>query len=825
MTRPALRLEPLESREVPAVVGGLDPSFGGGGLLGVAVDAGNGDQDTGNAVAVQSDGKIVLAGWATVDGGGNTDFAVIRLLPDGSRDESFGPNGVRTIGFDLGGGNSDQAFAVAIQTDGKIVVVGHATRGATDRDFAFVRLNPDGTRDATFDPQGLGPGKAVIAFDLGGASNRNEDEAVAVAIQPDGKIVAVGSVARSQTDVDFGVARLNSDGTADATFGNLAFGAGKAVVPFDLGGDNEDHATGVVIQPDGRIVVGGRAERDVGDDFAAARLSAAGVLDNSFGADMDGRVVVGFNLGGNNDDQARGIALQPDGKVVLVGTVRQTGTTAAGDRDIGVVRLTADGLPDPAFNPQGLGAGKAAVAFDAAGDLADFGSAVVVDSFGCLVVVGLARTAANGFDFGVARLNVDGTPDTSFGPQGERVIAFNFGGDNSDEARGVAFQPDGRLVVVGTIDRGGTDTDFGVARLIADIGLPGELAVSGAGAVPVFVPGGGGFDTTPVARPTPIAGVAVNSVLADVNGDGTPDLVSGQTAGGDRVVVLDGRDETGGTVLASFSAFGGFGGGVFVAGGDLTGDGRAEVVVSPVLGGLGPRVAVFSGASMVNGTSTPTKLADFNGIADAQTGAADNSPGTIQFVGARVAVGDATGDWIADLAVAAGNNGGPRITIWDGKNVAAANGGTPAAPPLANAFVFEDSQRDGAFVTLGDVTGDGLADLIAGGGPNGGPRVRIGDMAAILAAKNFGKFDDALGVVRSNFLVGDPNSRGGIRVAARDLDGDNLADLVTGSGARLPSQVQVFRGSRLASLTSGVQTGDQVFDPFGAVLADGVYVG
>jgi hypothetical protein len=354
-----------------------------------------------------------------------------------------------------------------------------------------------------------------------------------------------------------------------------------------------------------------------------------------------------------------------------------------------------------------------------------------------------------------------------------------------------------------------------VARIVTSLELPAKLAVGGNtnAAVPVFGTTATGTynNTTPLATVTPIAGTAVNTVLADVNGDGVPDLIAGANAGSDRVVVLSGADPTGATVLAA---------------GDLNNDGKAEVVVSPAAGGRGPEVVVYSGASLTGGTSTPTKLADFNGIADAITGQADNSASTIANVGARVAVGDVNGDGIADIAVAAGINGGPRVTIWDGKNVASApGGGTPAAPPLANAFVFEATQRDGAFITLGDVTNDGKADLIAGGGPNGGPRVRVGDMAAILAAKNFGAFDDQLGVVKSNFFAGDPNTRGGIRVAARDVDGDQIADLVTGSGSGLQSQVQLFKGTKLVTFTSGVQAGDQAFDPFNAVLPNGVFVG
>lgn len=795
MPRPAppLRFEPLEDRVVPAAIGKLDPAFN---TLGANV-AGFGDQDTGRAMVIAPDGKIVVAG-STAGG----DMAVARFNPDGALDTSFGGgDGGLLLSFDL----VEIAYGVAVQNDGKIVVVGETNVGG-DKDFAVARILADGSDfDQTF---GVG-GKTTIDV-RGGAGG--DDTANDVAIQPDGSIVVVGFTTFSSTDTDFGVVRLLPNGDRDPNFG----AGGRLSISFDAGGgNNRDVAQNLVIQPDGRIVIIGSAQTSAStSDFAAVRLQTNGDFDQSFGTGGKLRLDVDPFL---SFESGSAVELDADGNyVVLVGN--------APAHQFAVARLrAADGDGDQSFGTNGVirtDYGSATFG-DIAADLA-------LQPDGKIVVAG--RSTGNVFNgpgnFAVARYLPNGARDLSFNGSGFTTVEFG----GNEQLADVELDAQGRIVLFGSTDASGS-LDFAIARVIATTGLPGPVAVSGVGtgAVPVFAPEAGSvlptYFTSPVANPTPIPGVAVNSALADVNGDGTPDLIVGQTAGGDRVVVLDGRDEAGGTVLASFSAFGGYAGGVYVAGGDLTNDGRADVVVSPVLGGLGPRVAVFSGASMRGATGSPVKLADFNGIADALSGAADNSPGTIQLVGARVAVADANGDGVADLAVAAGNNGGPRVTIWDGKNVAAAGGAVPGRPPLANAFVFEDSQRDGAFVTLGDVTSDGLADLIAGGGPNGGPRIRIGDMAAILAAKNFGKFDDQLGVVLSNFLVGDPNSRGGIRVAARDLDGDGIADLVTGSGARLASQVQVFRGTRLAGLTSGVQAGDQVFDPFGAVLADGVYVG
>jgi uncharacterized delta-60 repeat protein len=133
---------------------------------------------------------------------GYLDFGVVRLNPDGSLDTSFADGGLQSIAFDLGGTNSDLAHAVAIQTDGKIVVAGSVKSSSSDDDFGVARLNPDGSLDSSFSSNG----KRTIFFDLGGDNN---DSAVAMAIQTDGKIVVAGSVQRNSSgDFDFGVARL-----------------------------------------------------------------------------------------------------------------------------------------------------------------------------------------------------------------------------------------------------------------------------------------------------------------------------------------------------------------------------------------------------------------------------------------------------------------------------------------------------------------------------------------------------------------------------------------------------------------------------------------
>ena len=217
-----------------------------------------------------------------------------------------------------------------------------------------------------------------------------------------------------------------------------------------------------------------------------------------------------------------------------------------------------------------------------------------------------------------------------------------------------------------------------------------------------------------------------------------------------------------------------FTGGMFVAAGDFNRDGFDDYVVSPDQGG-GPRVQIHDGR-------TGATIADFFGIDD------PNFRG-----GARVAVADVNGDGTPDLIVAAGFGGGPRVAIFDGKSVAA---GTPTRL-VPDFYAFESTLRNGAYVAAGDVTGDGKADLIFGGGPGGSGRVRMVDGAGLLAAGQIGSLDNDLGIVFNNFIVGDPHAVGGIRVAVANLDNGPYAGVVTGSGEGAGAEVTEYHGADL----------------------------
>lgn len=245
--------------------------------------------------------------------------------------------------------------------------------------------------------------------------------------------------------------------------------------------------------------------------------------------------------------------------------------------------------------------------------------------------------------------------------------------------------------------------------------------------------------------------------VGDVTGDGVPDYVVGTgpsiTAA---IVVINGA--TGNTAL-TYEPFGDFKGGVFVSVGDITGDGINDIAITPDEGG-GPRVTVLQGGKFA-------RIANYFGIEDPAFRG-----------GARSAIGDLNGDGFSELVVSAGFNGGPRISVFDGRALSQGRN----SHPVGDFFLFEETLRNGAYVAVGDVDGDGFSDIIGGAGPGGGPRVLVISGKKLLESGPDGPLP-ALAAPIANFFGGDTNSRGGIRVAAKNLDLDRAADIITGSGA------------------------------------------
>src|ERR1044071_4927541 len=282
-----------------ATDGDLDPTFGIGGMVTTDI---NRSTDIGNAVAIQADGKLVVVGQTYKNNDySNEDFVVTRYNTDGTLDNTFGRGGKVRTDFP---GLAAVPSAVVIQTDGKIVVAGGAFSQFTFAgNFEVVRYKPNGSLDRSFGNGGI----VTTTFPEG-------SYAFDVALQPDGKIIAAGTlfvdfIPGEPSNTDFALARYNPDGTPDTTFGS------GGQVSTDFAGV-EDDAFSVLIQPDGKIVAVGSANRlGTKYGFGAARYLSDGTLDTTFG--VGGKVRTDF--GDQNFDRARSAALQPDGKIVAAG--------------------------------------------------------------------------------------------------------------------------------------------------------------------------------------------------------------------------------------------------------------------------------------------------------------------------------------------------------------------------------------------------------------------------------------------------------------------------------------------------------------------------
>jgi uncharacterized delta-60 repeat protein len=416
-----------------AASGDLDATFGAGGK--VTTDFA-GDRDEAHGVVVQADGKLVTVGGAKTSR--SQDFALARYNANGTLDTTFGTGGKVTTDF---AGNDDQAFAVVLQPDGKIVAAGQAGSGYRGGDFALARYNANGTLDTTFGTGGK------VTTDFAG----NDDQAFAVVLQADGKIVAAG-VAKTSRSGDFALARYNPNGSLDATFGT----GGK--VTTDFAGDT-DEAHGLVLQPDGKLVAAGQASTGYrGKDFALARYNPNGGLDATFGT--GGKVTTDF---AGNDDAAFGVGLQPDGKIVAAG---QASSGYRGE-DFALARYNPNGTLDTTF---GTG-GKVTTDFAGSDDQA---FAVALQANGKIVAAGQASSGYRGRDFALTRYNPNGSLDATFGTGGK--VTTDFAGDD-DQAFAVALQPDGKIVAAGgtntgrsrtdsRTDYGGSDEDFALARYV-----------------------------------------------------------------------------------------------------------------------------------------------------------------------------------------------------------------------------------------------------------------------------------------------------------------------------------------------------------------------
>ncbi len=400
-----------------AADGDLDPTFNGTGI----VTTNNASFEIANDLAIQPDGKIVVAGRAGTSSffdGTLLDFQIARYNPDGSLDTTFGTGGIVTTDIE----ELDTLEAVALQADGRIVVTGATRPIGSAHELTIVRYNADGSLDPTF-----GSGGIVTAGSFGIVPAED------LVIQPDGRIVVAGGFYDAGTEqYGFALYRFDTNGAFDATFGS----GGIATVPFTspVGGHV---AYGVALQADGRIVVAGPGINGSFDtDFTVARYNTDGSLDTTFGS---GGYAFTDVSGTGEDDVARGLVIQPDGKIVVAGYPTESGEGAA----FGVTRYNADGSADTTFGAGGV------VVTTIAGDTEAEG--VALGAGGTIVVAGRALAILR-----VARYDSSGSLDPTFAGSG--IVTTPVGSDSA--AFAVAVQSDGRIVAAGVGNRNLLFPDF-----------------------------------------------------------------------------------------------------------------------------------------------------------------------------------------------------------------------------------------------------------------------------------------------------------------------------------------------------------------------------
>jgi uncharacterized delta-60 repeat protein len=402
-----------------AAPGDLDTTFSEDGK--VTTDIGGGREDSIREIALQANGKIVVVGWRNDPVRAN-DFAVARYNPNGSLDTTFSGDGKLLTNF----GAVDSAEDVAIQPDGKIVVGGmRCLEGIfpdLQCDVAIARYNANGALDTTFS----GDGKVIT--DFGGGSNGFWG---GLAIQTDGKIVMSGWIWNG-TQSDFVVYRYNPNGALDPTFSR----DGRARVNFGAG--SVDWANDLALQANGKILVSGFACDNISFencDFAVARLNTNGVLDTTFS--IDGKQLINFGA----NDFSDSIAVQVDSRIILSGSKNSVSSDS-----FALARLNSNGSLDTSFSRDG----KVVTSFGLG--VGSGGSDVRVQSDGKIVAMG----GADG-DFALVRYNINGTLDMTFSTDGR--VRVDFG--SVDEGQKLVLQSKGRYVLAGS-----TQGDFALARVL-----------------------------------------------------------------------------------------------------------------------------------------------------------------------------------------------------------------------------------------------------------------------------------------------------------------------------------------------------------------------
>ena len=381
--------------------------------------------DKGRDIALQHDGKIIVAGYMT--NGTDNDLMVIRFNEDGTLDTEFGTNGVYI--YDSGNG-TDGGYAIALQSDDKILVAGESSDGS-DADAIVLRLDPNGIPDPNFGTNG------IYTYDGG----NGYDSIIDLLVQPDGRIVICGS-SNNGMDNDLLVMRLDTNGTPDTSFGS------NGIIFYDSG-ISHDFGLRLILQQDGKILVSGGSDNGSNTDIIVARFDTDGTLDTSFGSDG----IVTYD--GGDYDRGYGIDVNSEGKILVTG-VRAKSDPNNIDYDIPVICFDSNGVLDTSFGDNGV------ALFD--GSRSEQCYDLKVQSDDTILVTGFSGRDIDGTsDWGlvVLKFTQNGTLDTSFGTDG--VYRYD-PTDNTEWGYGLILQTDGKIVVTGQAHNG-TDDDVIVMRL------------------------------------------------------------------------------------------------------------------------------------------------------------------------------------------------------------------------------------------------------------------------------------------------------------------------------------------------------------------------
>jgi len=413
------------------VAGTLDPMFGVGGTVALPLATGS-NPDEAYALAIDRDDRILVSGYVKPSSALPESFAVVRLLDDGDPDPAFGGGGTAIVSFqDDAVSGTENAQARAMAVQANgRIVLAGNVRKSGDENFAVARLLENGGPDSSFSGDGL----LVTEFQVS-----RDDAARAVALQDDGKVVVAGFAAVASSNRDVAIARYETDGDLDPAF------SGDGLLTLDFGNASGiDEAAAVAIDADDRIVVAGSTADGGARSLLVFRLTSSGSLDPDFNGGS-GSIQISF---GDGESYATALAIQPDGSILVAGN-----WSVGNVVQFGVARLEEDGTLDPSFGTGGL-------ATTPIGDTAE-ARAIALHESGRFTVAGFARVEGTP-RFAAAQYRADGSLDPTFGTLG--TVATGVGALSND-ANAIVQQPDGKLVLAGRTTPSGSLRDFGLVRL------------------------------------------------------------------------------------------------------------------------------------------------------------------------------------------------------------------------------------------------------------------------------------------------------------------------------------------------------------------------